>query len=250
MNQTEKFRYKWEWSSIHWKAMEKAVFKLQKRIYQASQKGEQVLVRKLQRLLLSSFQAKLLAVRRVTQDNRGKKTAGVDGKTALSSKQRQQLVKTLKLGTKVMPIRRVWIDKPGKKEKRPSGIPTISERAKQALVKMALEPEWEARFEANSYGFRPGRSCHDAIQAIFNALKIKQAYVLDADIAGCFDNIDHQAILKKLHKYRIIRCIATMAKRKFFAQTASCQPEKHRAKHFEHTDEAIVFVNKHRRWYG
>lgn len=199
MNQTKKFRYEWEWSSIHWKEVEKAIFKLQKRIYRASQRGEQVLVRKLQRLLLSSFQAKLLAVRRVTQDNRGKKTAGVDGKTALTSKQRQQLVKTLKLDTKVMPIRRVWIDKPGKKEKRPLGIPTISERAKQALVKMALEPEWEAKFEANSYGFRPGRSCHDAIQAIFNALKIKQAYVLDADIAGCFDNIDHQALLAKLH---------------------------------------------------
>ena len=129
---------------------------MQKRIYQASRRGEIKLVHKLQRLLLNSQSAKLLAVRRVTQDNRGRKTAGVDGATALTPEQRLNLVQSLNLNDKPRATRRVWIPKPGKKEKRPLGIPTIADRAKQALVKLALEPEWEAVFEPNSYGFRPG----------------------------------------------------------------------------------------------
>lgn len=199
MNQTVMFRYEWEWSSINWRTVETTVFKLQKRIYQASLQGKTVLVRKLQRLLTTSFAAKVLAVRKVTQQNKGKRTAGVDGITALTPAQRKELVLCMNLEANTSPIRRVWIDKPGKKEKRPLGIPTIRQRAIQTLVKMALEPQWEAKFEPNSYGFRPARSCHDAIQAIFNALKIKHAYVLDADIAGCFDNIDHHALPDKLN---------------------------------------------------
>lgn len=199
MSQTEKLRYKLEWSSIDWRTVEKAVFKLQKRIYQASQNGNRVLVRKLQRLLNASYSAKVLSVRKASQENHGKKTAGVDGKTALTSKERQELVQSLNLECKTKPIRRVWIDKVGKKEKRPLGIPTIRERARQTLICLTLEPEWEAKFEPNSYGFRPGRSCHDAIQAIFQATKFKHAYVLDADIKGCFDNINHAALLKKIN---------------------------------------------------
>lgn len=198
MSQTEKLRYEWKWSQIDWKTVETTVFKLQKRIYRASQKGNNPLVRKLQRLLHSSYCAKLLSVRKVSQENKGKKTAGVDGKTALTSATRKELVQSLNLELNTKPVRRVWIDKPGKAEKRPLGIPTIRERARQTLIKMALEPQWEAQFEPNSYGFRPGRSCHDAIQAIFQAIKFKHAYVLDADIKGCFDNIDHQALLDKL----------------------------------------------------
>ncbi|HYX51396.1 MAG TPA: group II intron reverse transcriptase/maturase, partial [Ktedonobacteraceae bacterium] len=99
------------------------------------------------------------------------------------------------------PVRRVWIPKPGKNEKRPLGIPVMVERARQHLAKLALEPEWEARFEPNSYGFRPGRSCHDAIEAIFNAIKQKEKYVLDADLKGAFDNINHQKLLDKLKTY-------------------------------------------------
>jgi RNA-directed DNA polymerase len=95
----------------------------------------------------------------------------------------------------------VCIPKPGKSEQRPLGIPTRYERARQCLVKFALEPEWEARFEANSYGFRPGRSCHDAIAAIFVDIGKKAKYVFDADIRGCFDNIDQTALLKKLQTY-------------------------------------------------
>lgn len=198
MNQTERLRYEWEWSSINWRTVEMTVFKLQKRIYRASQNGNCVLVRKLQRLLNASASAKMLSVRKVSQENHGKKTAGVDGKTALSPKERQELIQSLNLECKTKPIRRVWIDKAGKKEKRPLGIPTIRERARQTLIRIALEPEWEAKFEPNSYGFRPGRSCHDAIQAIFQAIKFKHAYVLDADIKGCFDNISHEALLNKL----------------------------------------------------
>src|SRR5205085_5045332 len=96
------------------------------------------------------------------------------------------------------PVRRVWIPKPGKAERRPLGIPTMLERAKQALVKLGLEPEWEAVFEPNSYGFRPGRSCQDAIEAIYNNIRYKQKFVYDADIKGCFDNINQEALLEKL----------------------------------------------------
>jgi len=196
MGQESTLRY--EWNSIPWSRLERKAFKLQKQIYQASQRNELQLVRRLQRLLLNSAYAKLLSTRRVTQDNRGKRTAGVDGIIITTSKERMKLASALRLTGKSMPIRRIWIPKPGKQEKRPLGIPTISERAKQALAKMALEPEWEAKFEPNSYGFRPGRSCHDAIEAIYGSIKRKQAYVLDADIAGCFDNIDHSALLAKL----------------------------------------------------
>jgi RNA-directed DNA polymerase len=106
-----------------------------------------------------------------------------------------------KFRKKPPPVRRIWIPKPGKAERRPLGIPTMMERAKQALVKMALEPVWEAQFEPNSYGFRPGRSAHDAIGAIFNGIRYKPEFVFDADIKGCFDTIDHQALLNKLHTY-------------------------------------------------
>jgi len=181
------------------------VFKLQKRIYRASQLGDVKLVRKLQKLLLKSNGAKLLATRRVTQDNRGKKTAGVDGVAALQPNDRLALAGRIGLTGRSKPVRRVWIPKPGKTERRPLGIPTMEDRARQALVKLALEPQWEARFEPNSYGFRPGRSCHDAIEAIFGAIKNKNAFVLDADISGCFDNINHTVLLEKLDTFPTLR---------------------------------------------
>ncbi len=199
MSTAEKPMY--EWNTIPWKRFEKKVFKLQKRIYRASRRGDVRTVRRLQRLLLKSWSAKCLATRRVTQDNRGKKTAGVDGKKSLTPKQRLQLVSTMKLQQKAPPVRRIWIPKPGKQEKRPLGIPTIATRAQQTLVKLALEPEWEAKFEANSYGFRPGRSAHDAIEAIFSAICQAPQYVWDADIEKCFDRIEHKALLKKLNTF-------------------------------------------------
>ncbi|OUL34009.1 retron-type reverse transcriptase [Nostoc sp. 106C] len=174
-----------KWRDIPWKRLERRVYKLQHRIYRASQRGEISVVRRLQKTLLRSWSAKCIAVRRVTQDNQGKKTAGVDGIKSLSPAARLALVNKLRLRSKSKPTRRVWIPKSNPKEKRPLGIPTIEDRALQALVKLALEPEWEARFEENSFGFRPGRSAHDAIEAIFNTIRYKPKYVLDADIAKC-----------------------------------------------------------------
>lgn len=188
-----------EWNAINWAKVQRKVFKLQKQIFQAVKSGDKVKARQLQKLLSKSFFTKLLAVRKVTQDNQGKKTAGVDGKTAISPQQRETLALSLDLnGYKARPLRRVWIPKPGKDEKRPLGIPTIRDRAMQCLVKFCMEPYWEAQFEGTSYGFRPGRSAHDAVAAIFTQIRFTPRYVLDADIAKCFDKIDHNNLLKKM----------------------------------------------------
>ncbi|HEY9693593.1 MAG TPA: group II intron reverse transcriptase/maturase, partial [Oculatellaceae cyanobacterium] len=194
-----------EWNKVNWRKLEIRVYKLQKRIFRASSRGDLKAVRRLQKTLMRSWSGKMLAVRRVTQDNQGKKTAGVDGVKSLTPVQRLALVKKLALKGKAKPTRRVWIDKPGTDEKRPLGIPTMYDRALQALVKLALEPEWEARFEPNSYGFRPGRSCHDAVEAIFKGISKKAKYVLDADIAKCFDRINHRELLKKLNTFPTLK---------------------------------------------
>jgi len=205
MNTAKRPMYKWQ--DLPWPKLERAVFKLQKRIYQAAQRGDRKNVHRLQRLLIRSWSARCVAVRRVAQDNQGKKTAGVDGVKSLTPAQRLQLVNDLDLTAKAQPTRRVWIPKTDSDEKRPLGIPTMVNRAEQALVKLALEPEWEAHFEPNSYGFRPGRSCHDAIDAIFKATCHKAKYVLDADIRACFDRISHTALLAKLHTFPKLRRI-------------------------------------------
>lgn len=188
-----------EWNTINWKQVEKAVFKLQKRIYQASQRGDVKTVRKLQKMLMKSWSARIIAVRQVSQLNRGKKTAGFDGIKSLNFKQRIKLAIELKIIREGKPVRRVLIPKADKKEKRLLGIPTMYDRAAQALAKLALEPEWETKFEANSYGFRPARSAHDAIEAIFIGLRGKPKYILDADISKCFDKINHTTLLKKIN---------------------------------------------------
>jgi len=199
------FKTTLEWNKLNWRLLERRVYKLQKRIYKAELRGDVKAVRKLQKTLLKSWSAKCLAVRRVTQDNRGKKTAGVDGVKSLTPKQRLDLIDNLKLGKKAKPTRRVYIDKPGTNEKRPLGIPTMFDRAAQALAKLALEPEWEAKFEPNSYGFRPGRSCHDAIGQIYNVINKGDKYVLDADIAKCFDRINHNTLISKIGTFPTLR---------------------------------------------
>ena len=155
------------WKTINWTQVEFRVRRYQTRIYKASRDNNSPKVRCLQKRLLRSLDAKLMAVRRVTTLNKGKRTPGIDKKIFVTDNQKGKLVQKLRLDGKASPIKRVYIEKPGKKDKRPLGIPIIEDRAKQALCLLALEPEWEARFEPNSYGFRPGRSCHDAIESIF-----------------------------------------------------------------------------------
>jgi RNA-directed DNA polymerase len=193
------------WNEINWSKVQRMVFKLQKRIHKAAQRGDVKAMRRLQKTLMRSWYAKLLATRSVTQDNQGKRTAGVDGVKSLNAVERLKLAQELGTTRNVKPTRRIWILKPGTDEKKPLGIPTMADRANQALAKLALEPEWEAKFEQNSYGFRPGRSAHDAIEAIYLAIHCKSKFVLDADISKCFDNIDHQTLLNKINTYPSMR---------------------------------------------
>jgi RNA-directed DNA polymerase len=193
------------WNTVKWSIVNRRIKVIQRRIYEACKEGHRGKIIFLQDLLINSLDAKLLAVRRVTTENKGKWTAGLDGKIYDTPEKKALLVEKLKIDGKAVPIRRVFIPKPGKVEKRPLGIPIILDRAKQKLVLMALEPEWEAKFEANSYGFRPGRCTKDATEAIFLCLRnhkgdnpMARKYIIDADLKGCFDNIDHDYLLKKL----------------------------------------------------
>jgi len=197
------------WNYVNWTHVVRKVRRTQRRIYKLTNedvlKGKEINRNKviwLQKRLVNSLEAKLLAVRTVTTENKGHKTAGVDRIKVTTPQDKLDLALNLGLDGTASPIRRVWIPKPGKSEERPLGIPTVKDRAKQALAKMALEPEWEARFEPNSYGFRPGRRTHDAVEAIYICTAVNfPKYVLDADIKKCFDRIDHEALLKKIGTY-------------------------------------------------
>lgn len=195
------------WKEIPWIIVERTVLRIQKRIFRATREGDFRNVKFLQKLLSGSRDARLLAIRRVTQLNNGRYTAGIDGKIYDKDEDRELLfeeIKDVDLNTyKCMAVLRVFIPKPNKDEKRPLGIPTIIDRVLQMIVKLALEPEFEAKFERNSYGFRPGRRCMDAIHAIHGTIAQRKgakssAWILDADIAKCFDNIDHEALLQKI----------------------------------------------------
>ena len=147
------------WNTIAWRKLEQHCLRIQKRIFRASQRGNTRAVHKLPKLLMKAQSARLLAVRRVTQDNQGKKTAGIDGIKSVRPAERRVMADHIhpkNWKDTSPPVRRVWIPKPGKAEKRPLGIPVMEERARQHRAKLALEPEWEARLEPNSYGFRKG----------------------------------------------------------------------------------------------
>jgi len=188
-----------DWNAINWKKAAGIVRRLRQRIYVATQKGEWNKVRSLQKLMLRSRSNVYVSVRRVAQKNSGSKTPGVDKLTLKTPKARGAMADTLTAHTpwKARPAKRVYIPKANGKQ-RPLGIPVIQDRAMQAMVKNALEPSWEARFEGISYGFRPGRGCHDAIAKIFSLSRPNKTkkWIVDADIKGAFDNISHEHLLK------------------------------------------------------
>ena len=194
------------WKHIAWTGVHRYVFRLQKRIYRATQCGDVRTAHKLQKVLMKSWYARLLAVRRISQDNRGKNTAGIDGVKSLTPAARWRLANTLRLEGKASPLRRTWIPKRGSTtDKRPLGIPTLQDRARQTLVRQALEPEWAAKLSPHTYGFRPGRSCWDAMEAIFNGIRYRPQFALKVDIAKCFDRICHEALLAKTQTLPMIR---------------------------------------------
>lgn len=194
------------WNEVDWNQTRDYLRRIQYRIYKAEQNQNHRLVIWLQKQLVQSKAAKIMAVHQVTTLNKGRKTSGVDKQTILSAREKARLAASISLNGTANPIRRVWIPKPGKTQLRPLGIPTIRDRAKQALAKFALEPQWEAKFEPNSFGFRPARRSHDAIEAIFSCLHYNRPkYVYDADIEKCFDKINHQALIEKLNTFPQMR---------------------------------------------
>ena len=192
------------WKNLPWKKFRKIVFRLQRRIFAAQKSENTIKLIKLQKLLMSSKAAQWLAIRQVTQLNTGKRTSGIDGKTALTIKERIKLYETLNKHWKQWKhksLKRVYIPKADGK-RRGLGIPTIADRAYQCLLKFALEPYGEAIFNSNSYGFRPGRNTHDVQQAIYVNLNSQAKgltkRILELDIEKCFDQIDHKAIMQRV----------------------------------------------------
>jgi len=194
-----------QWDKVNWPGQEEQVRRLRQRIFKATRERDWPRVRNLQKLMLRSRANTLVSVRQVTQRNAGRGTAGIDGEVALTSKARAEMAVRVHQSIaswQARAVRRVYIPKASNRAKlRPLGIPVLADRCHQARVRNALEPEWEARFEARSYGFRPGRGCHDAIEAIYNVCagpRAKRTWALDADLAAAFDRIDHAFLLGQL----------------------------------------------------
>lgn len=192
------------WNAIDWKQINRQVNNLRMRIYRASVEGNLKKVSRLQKLMIRSHSNRLLAIRRVTQINQGKKSPGVDQVIVNTDKERKWVYNKLatEKKAKASPIRRVYIPKKNGKL-RPLGLPTIIDRCRQAVIKSALEPYWEAKFEPCSYGFRPGRSAQDAIQKIFHIAKpgATRLWALEIDIKGAFNNINHDFLLKRVGNF-------------------------------------------------
>ncbi|MHC5755353.1 MAG: reverse transcriptase N-terminal domain-containing protein, partial [Nostoc sp.] len=206
------------WKGLPWKKFRRNLFRLQKRVFKAVQVGDKRKARLLQKLILKSTSARFLAIRQVSQLNAGKKTAGVDGKKSLSFEERFNLEEILKMNSgnwKHQGLREIPTPKKDGTT-RMLKIPTIADRAWQCLAKYALEPAHEATFHARSYGFRTGRSAHDAQKYIFDNLRSQSngidKRVIELDIEKCFDRINHSAIMDELIapkglKLGIFRCL-------------------------------------------
>jgi RNA-directed DNA polymerase len=191
------------WHAVNWPRVNRYVRRLQVRIVKAVKQGKWRLVKTLQRLLVHSLCGRLLAVRRVTE-NRGKKTAGVDGVVWDTPVKKDAAVERLRQAHyKALPLRRIYIPKKNGK-KRPLGIPTMLDRGFQALHKLSLEPVAECLADLNSYGFRPERSAQDAAGQVYNALRLQNSsmWVLEGDIKACFDEISHEWLLANVPMHK------------------------------------------------
>jgi RNA-directed DNA polymerase len=218
-----------DWNAVDWRGCEDEVRRLRHRIFKATQEQDWATVRSLQKLMLRSWSNTLISVRQVTQRNAGRKTAGVDREVALTPDARTQTAVRVHQSIRSwqpLPVRRVYIPK-AQGKRRPLGIPVIVDRCHQARVRNALEPEWEARFEPRSYGFRPGRSCQDAIEILYNTLrgkKSRRVWILDADLKAAFDKIDHAHLLSMLGAFPARDMIAAWLKAGVFEQGKGFAP--------------------------